>query len=178
MLHHQEKQRPASDIVEATTGVALDHARFLMRAFVDWHRTRHAEDSHLIDRYFDRHAFDAELAGLPGSYAPPHGALLVAYHDGAPAGCVALRNLGLGIAEMKRMFVAEEFRGLGIGHDLAARIIAMAATAGYRAMRLDTGRYQSEAMGLYESMGFHRIPPYAKLPRELEEWLVFYERDL
>ncbi len=149
-----------------------------MRAFVDWHRSRHADDLHLINRYFDRGAFETELAGLPGPYAPPHGALLVAYHDGMPAGCVALRNLGLGICEMKRMFVAEDFRGLGIGRDLAARIITAAGTIGYRAMRLDTSRYQTEAMDLYESMGFRRILPYATLPQELEEWLVFYERDL
>ena len=63
-----------------------------MRAFVAWHRERHVEDIALIDRYFDEAEFEAELAGLPGTYASPEGRLFIAYQDGQPAGCVALRD--------------------------------------------------------------------------------------
>ena len=134
--------------VEAARPAELDDVRWLMRAFVAWHRNRHAEDIDLVERYFDQRAFDGELAGLPGKYARPHGRLLLAHVDGKPAGCVALRDLGDGLCEMKWMFVAETFRGRGVGRMLAERIIAEGREAGYRAMRLDTSRRQNEAMRL------------------------------
>lgn len=165
-------------IVEPARQAELDDVRSLMRAFVAWHRERHAEDSALIERYFDQRAFDAELAGLPGKYARPHGRIFVAYDDGRPAGCVALRDLGRGICEMKRMFVPAAFRGRGIGRALATRTIVEGRDAGYRTMRLDTSRRQSEAMRLYESCGFKRIPPYYDLAEDVKDWLVFFELTL
>ena len=162
-------------IVEPAQPAELDDVRSLMRAFVAWHRARHVEDIELIERYFDQRAFDEELAGLPGKYARPHGRLLLAAVDGKPAGCVALRDLGDGLCEMKRMFVPEAFRGRGVGRALAEQIIAEGREAGYRAMRLDTSRRQSEAMALYERAGFRRIPPYYDLADDVKDWLVFFE---
>jgi ribosomal protein S18 acetylase RimI-like enzyme len=178
-----DRETMPDGILLATTDTELDDARTLMRDFVAWHRARHVEDISLINRYFDPKAFEAELAGLPGKYAPPHGALLLAYQDGAAAGCVALRNLGVGICEMKRMYVAEGFRELGIGRALTARVIVEARHAGYRAMRLDTSKRQSEAIRLYERAGFRRIEPYYTLPNDLQaddlrDWLVFFELEL
>ena len=164
-----------TQIVEPAQPAELDDVRSLMRAFVTWHRARHVEDIALIERYFDQRAFDDELAGLPGKYARPHGRLLLAYLEGKPAGCVALRDLDDGICEMKRMFVPEAFRGRGVGRALAERIIAAGKEAGYRAMRLDTSRRQSEAMQLYERAGFRRIPPYYQLSDDVKDWLVFFE---
>mgnify|MGYP001083902315 CR=1 FL=1 len=165
-------------IFQAATNTELADARSLMRGFLAWHRRRHVEDTALIDRYFDAAAWEAELAGLPGKYAPPRGSLLIAYRGGQPAGCVALRDLGDGVAEMKRMFVPTEYRGLGIGRALADRAIADARKAGYRRMRLDTSRRQKEAIALYESAGFRRIGPYYELSEDLRDWLVFFECDL
>ena len=67
--------------------------------------------------------FEAELAGLPGAYAPPEGRLLLALYMGQPAGCVALRKFEDGVCEMKRLFVRPAFRGQGIGRALARRVI-------------------------------------------------------
>lgn len=165
-------------VVHPTKGQELDDVRGLMRAFVAWHRERHVEDIALIDRYFDEVEFEAELAGLPGKYAPPEGRLFVAYQDGQPVGCVALRDLGDGACEMKRMFVPAKHRGQGVGRALADRIITEAKAAGYKRMRLDTSVRQGEAMRLYERSGFKRIPPYYELPDDLRSWLVFFEQDL
>ena len=165
-------------VVEPTRNQELDDVRALMRTFVAWHRERHVEDIALIDRYFDDAEFEAELAGLPGKYAPPEGRLLIAYQDGQPAGCVALRDLSDGTCEMKRMFVPTQFRGMGVGRALAEAIVAAAEVVGYRRMRLDTSHRQAEAMRLYEAVGFQRISPYYDLPDELRDWLVFFERDL
>jgi GNAT superfamily N-acetyltransferase len=162
-------------ILEPARPAELDDARSLMRAFLAWHRARHVEDIDLVERYFDQAAFDAELAGLPGKYARPQGRLFIAYVDGKPAGCVALRDLKHGVCEMKRMFVPDAFRGQGIGRALAKRIVAEAKEAGYRTMRLDTSRRQGEAMRLYESMGFLRIAPYYDVTEDVKDWLVFFE---
>ena len=162
-------------IREAASSRELDDVRSLMCAFVAWHRERNREDIALVDRYFDQRAFDVELAGLPGKYAQPKGRLLIAYKDGQAAGCVALRDLGDRICEMKRMFVPSAFRRSGVGRALASHVIEGAKEAGYRRMRLDTSKRQDEAIGLYESAGFRRIRPYYELSDDVRDWLVFFE---
>jgi ribosomal protein S18 acetylase RimI-like enzyme len=108
--------------------------------------------------------FEAELADLPGKYAPPEGALILARVDRALAGCVALRSLGDGICEMKRLYVRDDFRGLGLGRALVARLIEEARERGYRAMRLDTLATMDAAQRLYASFGFRYIAPYVYNP--------------
>lgn len=158
-----------------TTEAQLGQVRGLMRAFLAWHRQRHHEDLHLVDQYFDAAAFEAELASLPGKYAPPRGHLLLALHDGEPAGCVALRELDSQTCEMKRMFVAPHLRGKGIGRALAETLLREARHIGYRSMRLDTSIRQLEAQALYRRVGFTAAEPETGLPEALRNWLVFME---
>ena len=165
-------------ISQAETKQALDDVRALMRAFLDWQAVFNAADIALINRYFDADAYEAEMAGLPGSYAPPKGSLLIAHSDDTPAGCVAMKDLGDGICEMKRMFVPVEFHGTGTGRALAERIVEDARNAGYRSMRLDTSWRQVPAQKLYESLGFRPIEPYYDMPEEMKAFLVFRELDL
>lgn len=158
----------------AQTGPALDEVRKLMRDFVAWHRERHASDLHLVDSYFDAAAFEAELAGLPGVYAP----VLLARWQAHAAGCVALKRLADGGCEMKRMFVQPALHGRGIGRALATRLIEEARRAGHAWMQLDTSIRQQEAAGLYRSLGFREVPAPADLPAPMREWLVFMRKDL
>ena len=125
----------------------------------------------------------AERAGLPGPYAPPLGAALLARGaDGTPLGCVALRPLdaaGLppsdaaparpGIAEMKRLYVTPAARGTGLGRALAEAALAAARGAGHAELRLDTLPTMAEAQRLYRALGFTECPPYgnAALPGTL-----------
>ncbi len=109
-------------------------------------------------------SFEEELAGLPGKYAPPSGALLTGLIRNKAVGCVAVRRLDDGVCEMKRLFVRPEARRTGGGRQLANEIITVARALGYARMRLDTLDRLTHAMRLYEYLGFRRIQPYYDNP--------------
>lgn len=112
--------------------------------------------------------FEAELATLPGDYATPRGALLLARVDGKVAGCCALRPLDSAdypnACEMKRLYVRPAFRGHGLGRQLAETILDAAHLYDYDHVLLDTLDEMEAARGLYEDLGFEEIPPYYHSP--------------
>jgi len=89
-----------------------------------------------------------------------HVAFFVARQDGVPAGCGGVQLFGREYAEVKRMYVRPEFRGLGIGRRILERLTAHAREHGMPVLRLETGIHQTEAIALYEREGFRQIPPF------------------
>lgn len=121
-----------------------------------------------IARYFaDLQArFDAgydPAKGLPAGAAllkPPHGFFLIARLDGVPVGCVGLKRTNADYAEVKRMWVSPDARGLGLGRRLLAELERLALQDGVRVLRLDTNKTLTEARALYAACGYREIPDF------------------
>lgn len=129
--------------------------RDMMREYVDWIA---------LDLAFQE--IDEELAGLPGEYAPPSGALFVATDGEQLVGMIGLRPLGGTICEMKRLFVRPAARGQGLAKQLIARVMDEARRLGYAEIRLDTLPMMGDAQALYAAMGFADIDAYYDTPIE------------
>jgi putative acetyltransferase len=134
-------------------------------------------DSLNIDLGFQ--GFAAELAGLPGVYAPPRGRLLLAGPSDTAFGCIALRPLDVGlrrgvgelveriegpVAEVKRLYVRAPYRHQGWGRILVCALLDEARAIGYRELLLDTFEWMNEARALYAALGFRDSAPYYENP--------------
>ncbi len=137
---------------------------------------------HLCIEYIDSLGFeldfqgvDSELANLPGVYAPPEGAIILAMHNDRLIGGVALKKLEEDICEMKRLYVKPEYRGQGIGLKLSELILEKAKKIGYKKMRLDTILWMKEAISIYKFLGFREIESYYHNP---VNGAMYFEIDL
>ena len=126
---------------------------------------------HLWSEYWDSLGFAADFQGfeeerisLPGVYAPPKGRLLLARVQGDAAGTAALRPLGGGACEAKRLYVRPAYRGRGIGKALLAGLVAEARAEGYEEMYADTLAAMGPALRLYAEIGFLEVAPYSSDP--------------
>ena len=136
-------------LVPAETQAQVEIARELFREYAA-----------AIGVNLEYQGFTAELEALPSPYLPPSGALLIAHLNDHVAGCVALRPLGDGAGEMKRLYVRPSFRSYGLGKLLVEATIQKARRAGHTALRLDTLPSMAAAQSLYRRLGFTEIDAY------------------
>lgn len=134
------------------------------------------------------HAQQDEMRGIYGGEAdigptrdawmfePPDGAFVVARIDGVALGCGGVCRFDDTRGELKRMYVAPGARGLGLGRRLLEALEAEARRLGYAALVLETGNLQQEALGLYTSTGYERIPCYE--PYASRELSLCFEKSL
>ena len=144
---------PTARVVVAVGEEGLGHARHLFRDYA-------GGASGTIAAILRSQGFEAEIAGLPGRYAPPSGCLLLAVDGDQPVGCVAMRDLGGGTCEMKRLYVAPGYRGRGVGGLLVGEVVRRGERAGHRRMVLDSMPEMVEAIALYRRHGFVETDPY------------------
>jgi len=127
----------------------------LTRAYLQWLD---------MDLSFQNVDEELELSRFSAMYGPPAGVFLLAWQAGELAGGVGLRRLSSEICEMKRLFVHDRFKGLGIGRRLCEKLIDEARSLGFQRMRLDTLERMTPAISLYKSLGFADIEPYCFNP--------------
>ena len=144
-------------LVQAGTEEDYDRARTLFQEYADW------LGFHLCFQNFDQ-----ELQALAEQYGPPTGALILAYDDRQLIGCVGVRqwDTSESTAELKRMYIREAYRGLGLGRRLLHAAIASARKLSYHRIVLDTLPRMEAAIALYREAGFKPIPPYYHNPFE------------
>jgi putative acetyltransferase len=96
--------------------------------------------------------------------------------DGVAAACGGVKLFGTDYGEVKRMYVRPQFRGMGFAKLILDHLADYARVHGVTLLRLETGIYQPEAIGLYERMGFQRIPPFGEYKED--PLSLFYEKSL
>jgi putative acetyltransferase len=109
-----------------------------------------------------RYSDDGSGAFSPDDVQVPGGAFVIAWLDGRPVGCGALRPLERGVAEVKRIFVEKDARRQGVARKILGQLETIAAQFGYLVLRLETGILQPEAIGLYETAGYRRVHCYGR----------------
>lgn len=123
-----------------------------------WCVARYFEE---LDRRFES-GFDP-AAAVPldeAAMIPPRGAFLVGSVDGEPVACGGVKTLAPGVGYLKRMWVAESMRGLGVGRRMLGALEGEARSLGLTTLRLETNRALPEAIQLYRSAGFREIPAF------------------
>lgn len=119
--------------------------------------------------------FDKEMADLPAMYNKHDGGFFLAYLDGIPVGIAGVRRFSAADAEVKRMFVRDEAKGMGIGKLLLRKCIETSKDLNYNSIKLDTADFMNAAIKLYSDHGFVEIPAYRFNPHEHAK---YFELDL
>jgi GNAT superfamily N-acetyltransferase len=171
---------PACPPVIEEARSAADFAGFgeVCRSYVGWCRARYREMPWFVEQVFGYQALDEELKILAAKYGRPNGRTMIARIDGEIVAGGAYKTLSGDVCELKRLFVGENARGLGLGRRLLDALIAAACADGFTAMRLDTGHLMHEAIAMYKAAGFEAIAPYLTYPERLMPYLIFMERRL
>ena len=125
-----------------------------------------ADNDPVVRKYLSMQSYEDELAHLSKKYGRPEGRLYVAFDGKEPAGCIALRDMGEGRCEMKRLYVRPEYRKQGLGKLMSERIIREAREERYHSMFLDTLEWLEPAIGLYQNLGFVEIESYNDNPMD------------
>lgn len=150
-----------NSIIKANTEQHFKEAILLFKEYAAWLN---------IDLCFQN--FEEELKSLNEMYAAPLGVILLSTFNKNFTGCVAVRNKGEQIAELKRMYVQPAYRGKGLAKDLLQQAIDFAKDAGYKKIRLDTLASMTPAINLYLQFGFYEIEAYYHNP---ETNAVYFE---
>ena len=127
-------------------------------------------ESHLASLYpsESRHGYSVDKLLREGV------AFFIVREDGVPVGCGGVQLYGTDYGELKRMYVRPQFRGRGLGKTVLNHLTDYARERGVGILRLETGIYQKEAIALYESSGFRRVPPFGEYKED--PLSVFYEK--
>jgi GNAT superfamily N-acetyltransferase len=137
-----------------------DPGEFTVRALTYGDAVVRALEAELQQEYVERYGGVDESPVDPSQFTPPQGVFLVGFAGAEPVASGGFCRHDDDAAEIKRMYVVEDRRGIGYARRLLAELEARAAEAGYRRVVLELGLHQPEAMALYESSGYTPIPGF------------------
>ena len=146
--------------------------------YVAWCRERCNSLPWLVDEVFAAQSLEDELKVLPTRYGPPGGKTLLAIRDSEIVGGGAYRRISPEACEMKRLYVSGKAKGEGLGRRLCEALLASAKEEGAQVMRLDTVNFMTEAIAMYERLGFVSCAPFHTYPERMMPYMVFLEKRL
>ncbi|MCV3272324.1 GNAT family N-acetyltransferase [Roseobacter sinensis] len=168
----------ALHIRPATSPADLDAVRTLCWEYRDYLVSFSPEHRPLMETFYPEEGYARLMHGIAEKHARPRGIILLAELDDRPVGCGMTHALNDEDAEIKRVFVRAEARGTGAGQALSQALVDQARADGYARVFLDTSADFKGAQRLYERLGFQARGPYAELPPDTADKLVFYELKL
>ncbi len=178
MTTREQAASDAVSIVPVSGGEDLLAVQDLVRGFMEWVRMRYADELWLVDGHYAPATVDTMIRDLADMHRPPEGCLLLARLDGRPAGCTMAQRFTPECAEMKRLFVADFARGHGLAARLCTQLRDETAGLGYSRLLLETGHRQTEAIALYDRLGFRRIDLYRSYDEAMASRMMAMELDL
>ncbi len=171
-------KNPVVEIREARQPDDLDVIRKLWIDYLTWGNAT-MQSLYGVHPHDPEETVAQDIATID-KFQPPHGRLMLAFHDTKPCGIGCLKRIDADIGEIKRMYVDPTFRRIGAGRALLRSLLDAAKEAGYAKVRLDSPKFMEAAHALYRSAGFKDIPVYAEveIPEEFRKFLLFMELDL
>ncbi len=165
-------------IVDATTPDELVAVRRLCWDYLDFLKSMGGVDAQVVTFAYPEEKYAQLMEQLAEIHAPPGGAIKLALKGRTPVGCGMFHTLDDGVAEIKRVYVTNDARGLGAGRALMDSLIDSIRAGGFQTIRMDTGILLHAAKALYLSMGFRLRGPYAPVPDFARDRMLFFEMDL
>lgn len=169
---------PSIRILTADNDEKIEAARALCREWLDWHWRHYPENWPREGNPLDPDTFEKVIRDLPSIHARPKGAILLAYLDDAPVGCVMYDALAPGIAQFNRMFVSESGRGHGLGRRLLDTMFEAMVADGYEKVVFSSAKFLTHARDMYVKAGFKNIPHPEGFPDAWRDYVYFMERSL
>src|SRR5262245_14896146 len=159
--------------IESLQPVHVEPAKRVLRTV--WREFFGVEADPVVRDYFDKPSALTDLDDAPKVYFHDSGIFLVVLDDGRVIGTGAVKRLDTETCELRRMFLLREYRGRGLGTQLAEHLLGFARAAGYRRARLATNKKLHASHRLYVRLGFDHIPPYGD---EITELAYYMEKVL
>lgn len=165
-------------IVDPKTALEFDDVRQLCWEYRTFLLGLGSTDAEIVRKFYPKDKYARIMEHLEHEHSPPVGAIKLALNDGDPVGCGMYHTLLPGTAEIKRVFVQKDARGLGAGRELMLALITQCRSDGLSRILMDTSTPLEAAQRLYLSLGFRLRGPYQEVPELARDRLIFFEMDL
>ena len=164
--------------IRQATAEDLEPIRQLCRDYRTLLVERTSPVSDIAEAYYAHDAYEALMENLPELHARPDGFILAAILDDKVVGCAMTHRIDAEKTEIKRIFVAQSARGLGVAKQLCQAAMRQSKTDGYSRMVLDTVKELPEAIALYQQLGFVPAPAFYELNPKYKDQILFFGIDL
>ncbi|WP_420586883.1 GNAT family N-acetyltransferase [Ruegeria sp.] len=166
------------NIIEPRTPDHFDAVRRLCWEYRDFLLMLDERSRSIVRTFYPREKYARLMTAIEAEHSPPNGGTCLAIKGDQPVGCGMFHTIEPGVAEIKRVFVADTARGTGAGFAIMQYLIKQCRDLGFDYIRMDTGKPLEAATRLYLSMGFRLRDAYSEIPEIADGHLLFFEMDL